>query len=337
MSHVQIIDVEKSFQGKQVLKQINLQVEKGEFVTLLGPSGCGKTTLLRIIAGLERSDAGTVRINGRDAEDGAKRKEHNIGMVFQSYALFPNLTAYENIAFGLKVKKVAPEVIKEQVAAIMETLSIAGKEHNYPHQMSGGQQQRVALARALVTKPDVLLLDEPLSAVDAKVRENARILIRDIQRKMGITTIFVTHDQLEALVMSDRIVVMNNGEIMQVGTPEQIYHKPQNKFVANFIGTYNFIPGSLVGMGEATVCLRPEHIRLVKRSELAGTPALGTVSLLGRVENVYILGNTVRTEIAAGGCNLLIDRLNGYQGSEFGVGEEVGLLIEREACNVLAD
>lgn len=170
MSYVQVVNIDKSFQGRQVLKGIELEIEKGEFVTLLGPSGCGKTTLLRIVAGLERGDGGKVILNGREIVEGQSKKEQNIGMVFQSYALFPNMTAFENIAFGLKIKKVPSLEIRKQVEEIMDILSIAGKENNYPHQMSGGQQQRVALARALVVKPDLLLLDEPLSAVDAKVR-----------------------------------------------------------------------------------------------------------------------------------------------------------------------
>ncbi|MDI6878240.1 MAG: ABC transporter ATP-binding protein [Desulfitobacteriaceae bacterium] len=338
MSYVQINNVEKSYQGRQVLKKIHLSVAKGEFVTLLGPSGCGKTTLLRIIAGLERSDAGSVRVNGKEILAGQHKKGQNIGMVFQSYALFPNMTAYENIAFGLKLKKISPENIRQQVGEIMDVLSISGKENNYPHQMSGGQQQRVALARALVTKPDLLLLDEPLSAVDAKVRESARSLIRDIQRRMGITTIFVTHDQLEAMVMSDRIVVMNSGEIMQHGTPEQIYHKPENRFVANFIGTYNFVPGDWVGLSayEGEVCIRPEHIQMLKKDQLEQFGDSGSVRLQGLLAHYYILGNTVRAEVVVGDRKILVDRLNGFQGSEFETNEEVGLVIDKDACTMLA-
>lgn len=337
VSHVQILDIEKSFQGRQVLKRINLMVEKGEFVTLLGPSGCGKTTLLRIIAGLEQSNGGKVIVNGREIIEGQSKKKQNIGMVFQSYALFPNMTAYENIAFGLKVKKVSQQEIRTQVEEIMDVLSISGKENNYPHQMSGGQQQRVALARALVTKPDLLLLDEPLSAVDAKVRENARILIRDIQRKMGITTIFVTHDQLEALVMSDRIVILNGGEIMQHGTPEAIYHKPANRFVADFIGTYNFISSKQVGLSrrDAEVCIRPEHIQMVKKDQLGQVGDESVLQLQGTLNNLYILGNTIRAEVDVQGQTILVDRLNGSQASRYELKEEVGLLIERSACNIL--
>lgn len=336
MSYVQIVDIDKSFQGRQVLKGINLEIEKGEFVTLLGPSGCGKTTLLRIIAGLERSDVGKVIVNDRVIVEGQNKKEQNIGMVFQSYALFPNMTAYENIAFGLKIKKVPTQEIRKQVEEIMDTLSILGKEKNYPHQMSGGQQQRVALARALVTKPDLLLLDEPLSAVDAKVRESARILIRDIQKSMGITTVFVTHDQLEALVMSDRIVIINGGEVMQYGTAEQIYHKPQNKFVANFIGTYNFLPGELVGFQnkEVEVCIRPEHVLLVKKDQLAQVdPEM--IKLRGTLKSFYILGNTVRAEVIVQGRTIVVDELNRFAVSNFTVQEEVGLVIERKVCTIL--
>lgn len=337
MSYVQIVDVEKNFQGRQVLKKINLLVEKGEFVTLLGPSGCGKTTLLRIISGLERSDGGRVVVNGKEIAEGLNKKEQNIGMVFQSYALFPNLTAFENIAFGLKVKKVPTQEIKRQVEEMMDFLSITGKEKNYPHQMSGGQQQRVALARALVTKPDLLLLDEPLSAVDAKVRESARILIRDIQKKLGITTIFVTHDQLEALVMSDHIVVIEAGEIMQYGKPEEIYCKPANRFVANFIGNYNFVSSGLIGLPgkEVEVCIRPEHIQLIKKEELARVESTSILKVQGKLKNYYILGNTVRAEVDVQGKIILVDRLNAYQTVDFVLQEEVGLIIEKNACTTL--
>ncbi|WP_407306341.1 ABC transporter ATP-binding protein [Desulfosporosinus sp. SB140] len=336
MSYVQVVNIDKSFQGRQVLKGIELDIEKGEFVTLLGPSGCGKTTLLRIIAGLERGDGGKVIVNQREIQEGQSKKEQNIGMVFQSYALFPNMTAFENIAFGLKIKKIPSAEIRKQVQEVMDILSITGKENNYPHQMSGGQQQRVALARALVVKPDLLLLDEPLSAVDAKVRESARTLIRDVQRKMGITTIFVTHDQLEALVMSDRIVVINNGEVMQYGTPEQIYHKPANKFVAQFIGTYNFVPGTLVGLPKADeVCIRPEHVLLVGSDELSQMGEADDIKLQGTLENFYILGNTARAEVVVQGRTIVVDHLNRFAGSRFALKEEVGLLIEKKACTTL--
>lgn len=337
MSHVQILAVEKSFQNRQVLKKINLQVKKGEFVTLLGPSGCGKTTLLRIIAGLERSDSGKVYVAGKEIVEGLKKKEQNIGMVFQSYALFPNLTAYENIAFGLKINKLPAHEIRQQVEEIMTILSITGKEKNYPHQMSGGQQQRVALARALVTKPELLLLDEPLSAVDAKVRESARSLIRDIQKKMGITTIFVTHDQLEALVMSDRIVIMDSGTIIQQGKPEEIYNKPANRFVANFIGSYNFIPSGLIGLPDKNmeVCIRPEHIKIIKKDQPVQKEDAGSYQLSGILTNFYILGNTIRSEVLVQGTTLLVDRLNGFQGSDFILNEEVRLLFEKNALNTL--
>jgi ABC-type spermidine/putrescine transport systems, ATPase components len=337
VSYVQVVNINKSFQSRQVLKGIELEINKGEFVTLLGPSGCGKTTLLRIIAGLEHGDDGKVIVNGREIIEGQSKKEQNIGMVFQSYALFPNMTAFENIAFGLKIKKIPSQEIRKQVEEVMSILSISGKKNNYPHQMSGGQQQRVALARALVVKPDLLLLDEPLSAVDAKVRESARILIRDVQKKMGITTIFVTHDQLEALVMSDRIVVINGGEVMQYGTPEEIYHKPANKFVAQFIGTYNFVPGSLLGFPDkdAEVCIRPEHILLVGSDQLDRTGEKDAVKLLGTLENFYILGNTARAEVVVQGQTFIVDHLNRFEGSSFALKEKVGLVIERKVCTIL--
>ncbi len=255
MSYLSIRDIKKSFNRIEVLKGVNLEIEKGEFICFLGPSGCGKTTLLRIIAGLETPNSGNIFLNERDITklDPFLR---NLSMVFQSYALFPNMTVYENIEYGLK-KKIRDK--EKRKSKIMEVLSLVGLEHisfKYPDEMSGGQQQRVSLARALALEPDILLLDEPLSALDAKVRENLRSEIKDIQMKLGITTIMVTHDQEEALTMGDKIAVINGGEIVQFGEPKEIYNSPKDIFVADFIGKINFITDK----DNEVYTVRPENI-----------------------------------------------------------------------------
>jgi len=261
VSHLKIGNVTKKFGINTVLNNIDLEVAKGEFLCILGPSGCGKTTLLRVLAGLENIEAGCVCINGRDVTTLPPAKR-NFGIVFQSYALFPNLTVYQNIAYGLSRKKFTKAEIKAKVEDVINTVNLNGHVNKYPQQLSGGQQQRVALARAIVLDPEFLLLDEPLSALDAKVRARLRREIKNLQKRLGITTIMVTHDQEEALSMADRIVVMNNAVIEQVGTPEEIYETPKTNFVADFIGTVNFIDGSLA--------IRPENVSLDMHGEVSG-------------------------------------------------------------------
>ncbi|WP_354669980.1 ATP-binding cassette domain-containing protein [Paenibacillus sp. BSR1-1] len=253
-----IQNVTKTFGKFVALDHVNFSVNKKEFVCLLGPSGCGKTTLLRIIAGLEEPNVGSkILLEGKDITPLPPSKR-NFGIVFQSYALFPNLTAYHNIAYGLKNKKLSKKAIDEKVR---EALSLVHLEHvkdRYPAQLSGGQQQRIALARALALSPTFLLLDEPLSALDAKVRLKLRIEIRKLQEKLGITTIMVTHDQEEALTMADKIVVMNNAKMEQIGTPQEVYEHPKTPFVADFIGTVN-----MLGQEGSTIAIRPEHIHIM--------------------------------------------------------------------------
>jgi putative spermidine/putrescine transport system ATP-binding protein len=227
-------------EGKPVLDQLSLRVKEGELVTLLGPSGCGKSTLLRCIAGLTDFDQGEVRLDGRDLT-WVQPKVRQVGMVFQSYALFPNMTVYDNVAFGLVMQRLPRQDIAERTARMLELIDMTDKSAAYPHQLSGGQQQRVALARSLAVQPKLMLMDEPLSALDAKIRRHLRTEIRRIQRELGMTTIFVTHDQEEALTLSDRICVMNEGRIEQVGTPEEVYARPLTTFVARFIGNYNVL------------------------------------------------------------------------------------------------
>ena len=240
MAYIEFRDVKKSFGKNEVLKGITLDVEKGELVTLLGPSGCGKSTLLRCLSGLEEVTEGQIILDGKDIT-GVEPRKRNIGMVFQHYSLFPNMTVEQNVAFGLKLKKEPAEQIRESVRSILDTVGLAGQSGQYPAQLSGGQQQRAALARALVTKPKVLLLDEPLSAIDALLRHNLQVEIRRIQKELGITAIFVTHDQDEAMVMSDTIHLMYQGRMEQSGTPTQMYTHPATRFAASFIGHYNVL------------------------------------------------------------------------------------------------
>ncbi len=248
MAFIRIENLFKRFGNIVAVNHIHLTVERGEILTLLGPSGCGKTTTLRCIAGIERPDEGDIFIDNRPmfSQGFVPPSQREIGMVFQNYAVWPHLRVFDNVAYGLKIQKFPREVIKERVKEILISLGLEGLEKRYPSQLSGGQQQRVALARALIRNPKVLLLDEPLSNLDAKLRERMRFEIKSIVRQMKITTVYVTHDQAEAMVISDRIAVMDSGNISQIGTPEDIYKRPANRFVADFIGTTNLIPGEIL-------------------------------------------------------------------------------------------
>ncbi|MER0281784.1 ATP-binding cassette domain-containing protein [Clostridioides difficile] len=256
MSFLQIKNISKNYGKVKVLKDIAIDIEKGEFICLLGPSGCGKSTLLRIIAGLEDKHDGKIIINDKDMTN-LPPESRNFGIVFQSYALFPNMNVYKNIAFGLENKNISKSDIRKKVKEVLEVVELSGYEKKYPSQLSGGQQQRVALARAIALEPDFLLLDEPLSALDAKVRLKLREQIRSLHRKLGITTIMVTHDQEEALCLADKMVVMNSGEIIQIGTPKEVYKNPNTPFVADFIGTINFMDD-----GINKIAIRPEDIKV---------------------------------------------------------------------------
>ena len=278
--------VSKNFGSFTALADISFEARRGEFLCILGPSGCGKTTLLRVVAGLEKQTRGTVFIENRDVSDLPVSKR-NVGIVFQSYALFPNLTARENIAYGLKSRNPSRNAVRRRVDELLELVGLQGMGRKHPAQLSGGQQQRVALARAIAVSPDLLLLDEPLSALDANVRIKLRSEIRQLQQRLGIATIMVTHDQEEALTMADRILVIDRGRLVQDGTPSQVYDKPATPFVANFIGTMNFIEGAekidsgVYGVGETrfsvsgengtrrlpagsrvTIAIRPEDVML---------------------------------------------------------------------------
>jgi spermidine/putrescine ABC transporter ATP-binding subunit len=241
--------ITKRFDQAVAVDHVSLDVYRGEFLSFLGPSGCGKTTTLRMIAGFEEPDAGTITVMGEDMTDRPSHKR-NLGMVFQNYALFPHMTVFDNVAFGLKMRKVGSSELKRRVAQVLDLVQLTQMQQRYPRQLSGGQQQRVALARAIVIEPYVLLLDEPLSNLDAKLRKAMQTELRDLQRRLGITAIYVTHDQEEAMTVSDRIVVMDHGQIMQIGTPTEVYRKPANEFVAGFIGQVNFIRGRLESAGD---------------------------------------------------------------------------------------
>ena len=289
---IRLTDVDKSFDDERVVKKLNLDVEEGEFLTMLGPSGCGKTTTLRMIAGFEVPTSGQIFLEGEDVDD-KKPNERNVNTVFQNYALFPHMNVFDNIAFGLVEKKVKKDEIRSRVEEMIKLVQLDGMEKRMPAQMSGGQKQRVAIARALVNRPKVLLLDEPLGALDLKLRKQMQGELKALQRRLGITFIYVTHDQEEALTMSDRIAVMNRGRLEQVGTPEEVYNHPETKFVADFIGEYNIIDGVMVrdklvkmygkefpcldgGFAEnepVDVVIRPEDIDIVPvdQGQLVGT------------------------------------------------------------------
>jgi iron(III) transport system ATP-binding protein len=309
--------IAKKFGEYVALRDVTLSVEAGEFVCFLGPSGCGKTTLLRIIAGLERQNLGVVRMAGRDVSSLPPR-QRNYGIVFQSYALFPNLSVARNIAYGIEARKVSKADVDRRVDELLGLMGLPRHKHKYPAQLSGGEQQRVALARALAPSPSLLLLDEPLSALDARVRQSLRREIRDLQRRLGVTTIMVTHDQEEALAMADRIVVMNHGVVEQVGTPIEVYTRPRSRFVARFVGQMNFISGTAstetgqVKVGDTvlhcpareplapgtavTIAVRPEEI-IVGAGELPGVNHFKT-----RVLSVQFLGPFTRLLLSLPGA-----------------------------------
>src|ERR1700712_3940174 len=258
-TRVEYVDVHRVYGTTHALDGLSLTIEPGELVALLGPSGCGKTTALRLLAGFDQPTSGQVLVDGKDISRTAVSKR-DMGMVFQSYSLFPTMTATDNVAFGLRMRGEGGSSRRQRASELLELVGLGEHTAKYPHQMSGGQQQRVALARALAVRPRVLLLDEPLSALDAKVREQLREEIRRIQLELGVTTVFVTHDQEEALSMADRVGVMRNGRLEQCATPIELYQRPETPFVAEFVGTMNRLPGVIVDGGKVTVLVRPEAV-----------------------------------------------------------------------------
>ncbi len=305
MARLEIVSVTKRYGDVYAVRDFTLDVADGEFVVFLGPSGCGKTTTLRVVAGFAEPTSGAVRLGERDITQLPPWKR-NAGLVFQSYALFPHLTVAQNVAFGLEMRKVGQSQMSKRVAEVLQLVRLEHLGERLPRQLSGGQQQRVALARALVFRPDVLLLDEPLSNLDAKLRQEVRVEIRELQRRLGLTTVMVTHDQEEALTMADRLVVMNDGAVRQVGTQEDLYERPTDRFVAGFVGRSTFIEGqiespgrfrseggltlvcSAAAAGAATLALRPERI-IVAMEPQAGMDN----SLPGVVEFISYLGATI--------------------------------------------
>ncbi len=305
---IEIRHVVKRFGANTVLRDISVGVDKSEMVTLLGPSGCGKSTLLRAVAGLNDVDGGQVFIDGQDVTQVDVRKRR-VGMVFQSYALFPNMTAAQNVAFGLSIEKRPKAEIESRVKEMIELVGLSGKENQRPSQLSGGQQQRVALARALIMKPKVLLLDEPLSALDAQIRQSLRVQIREIQQKMQMTAIFVTHDQEEAMSISDRVFVMHDGVIAQQGTPNQIYVSPNSEFVARFIGHYNVLKpeaAAKVFHIDTPACkvaaIRPEAISLIASPD--------SLSFTGRITQSSMLGSIIRYQVDCDGQPMHFETVN---------------------------
>jgi iron(III) transport system ATP-binding protein len=316
---IQLKDIIKKFGSLVAVNRVSLSIRDGELFTLLGPSGCGKTTILRLIGGFHQPEQGDILFGGRSVTS-KPPYERNIGMVFQNYALWPHMTIRDNVAYGLKIKKLAGQQTPARVAKVLDMVNLKGLEERYPGQLSGGQQQRVALARALVLNPDVLLLDEPLSNLDAKIRVQVRAEIRKLQKELAITTIYVTHDQEEALTLSDRIAVVDHGKLQQIGTPRELYEKPENPFVADFIGTNNLIPGRVEGAADGQnrlevrtevgpltclnqgrlnpgdsciICVRPETAS-IDRSEKSEP---GFNSIRGQVSFASYIGNAVRYDV----------------------------------------
>ena len=285
MASIRLHNLTKRFGRVVAVNRLSLEIREGELITLLGPSGCGKTTTLRIIGGFEHPDGGEVFFGDR-AVTGLPPEKRNTGIVFQNYALFPHLTVNENVAFGLDVRGISRMEINRQVAAILKKVQLTGLGGRYPHQLSGGQQQRTALARALVINPQVLLLDEPLANLDAKLREEMRFYIRHLQREFGITTVYVTHDQAEAMVLADRIVVLRDGVLQQVGAPHEIYQRPQGAWVADFIGLSNFVKGMVVGSRDGHLMVQTPAGTFTA----TGTAASGEVLIVLRPESLHFQG-----------------------------------------------
>ncbi|MFQ6755805.1 ABC transporter ATP-binding protein [Cereibacter sphaeroides] len=314
MTTLRLDRINKFYGTLHILKDIDLDIAQGEFISLLGPSGCGKTTTLRCIAGFEAVSGGSIAFGGRDMTR-AMPEQRDLGMVFQSYALFPHMTVAENLSFGLEVRKIAPADRERRIAQTLEMVRLTGYEKRFPRELSGGQQQRVALARALVIEPTVLLLDEPLANLDASLRDDMRFFIRDLQQRVGITTIYVTHDQGEALVMSDRIVVMNRGVVEQCGSPREIYERPKSLMVADFIGQSNTLTGRVTGREGELYLIETEDGPL----RAHGAPGLaGDVRVMVRPENIAtapgdntLRGRVVKTTYLGASCLLNIETAAG--------------------------
>ncbi|QYX58132.1 ABC transporter ATP-binding protein [Roseovarius sp. SCSIO 43702] len=351
MARVELSDVRKSFGAVQAVRDANVVFEEGSFTTLLGPSGCGKTTILRMISGLEKPTSGDILIADRRVNDVPIHKR-NLGLVFQNYALFPHRTIGENIAFGLKYRDVSKADAARKVTEALEIVRLPGVEDRYPSQLSGGQQQRIALARAIVIEPDVLLLDEPLSALDANLREDMRVELKAIQDRIGVTTIFVTHDQSEALAMSDKIIVMSAGRVEQIGGPSEVYNTPASEFVARFLGAANLLEARVVAregdrvvletpefgrtpvpMSHAATLGEGERAKLMVRAEKLTLGPRGGEGAEAVVEAVDYQGQLARYFVRVGDTQL--QAMNMIDETPFEAGETVSLALNPNACSAL--
>ena len=337
---VELKDVFVSFDGEKVLDGLNLKIEDKEFITLLGPSGCGKTTTLRLIAGFLDPDSGEIRFEGKDL-NGVPAYKRQVNTIFQRYALFPHLDVFENVAFGMRVKKLPENEIVERVTELLKLVNLEGFEKRKISTLSGGQQQRIAIARAIANRPKVLLLDEPLAALDLKLRKDMQKELRRMQKQLGITFVFVTHDQEEALTMSDRVVVMDKGKIQQVGTPQDIYNEPENAFVADFIGESNILDGIMKEdyvvnfSGNTFKCLdkgfgKDESVDVVVRPEDVDIVAPDKGMLKGVVTSVDFLGVHYEIIVDIGGFKWMIQTTD-----EQKVGDNVGLVIDPDAIHIM--
>ncbi|HEY4203014.1 MAG TPA: ABC transporter ATP-binding protein [Devosiaceae bacterium] len=341
---LRIDKIVKTFKGNTVVHGVELAFNKGEFISLLGPSGCGKTTILRMVAGFERPTTGAIIVDGRDITN-LSPNQRNIGMVFQAYALFPNMNVADNVGFGLKIAGMPREQARARVQEMLKLIGLAGFDKRFPFELSGGQQQRVALARALAPRPRMLLLDEPLSALDAKIRVSLRQEIRAIQRELGITTIFVTHDQEEALSISDRIVVLNAGRVEQFGNPFEIYNRPTTRFVATFVGTLNTLEARIEDVDQKRVLVDGQSITLAtlpagaqKHGALSLTlrpeaVALGKTNgqdilLEGTVSDVSFLGSVIRLRVNLGQNSVSLDTFNDQRTPPPALNEKVKVAID---------
>jgi putative spermidine/putrescine transport system ATP-binding protein len=351
MAFLELHNLNKNFGNATAVQDFNLDIKKGELVSFLGPSGCGKTTTLRMVAGFEMPSTGSVKVNNEDITN-KPPNQRDVGMVFQSYALFPNMTVADNIGFGLKIAKKTSEQITSRVEEMLTLIHMNEYGDRYPYQLSGGQQQRVALARALAMSPEVLLLDEPLSALDAKIRVNLRSEIRAIQHQLGITAIYVTHDQEEALSISDRVVVMNAGRIEQVGTPFEIYNFPKTAFVANFVGTLNAMEAEVIDPKANTlrvdglqfqaaegletkrvgdrvmIAIRPERFSFATEQKKANV-------IDAVIENITFLGSIVRVQVLTGSTKFAMDTFNNPFLELPKIGDKTQITCSREAVLVL--
>jgi len=351
MSYLSISHVSKQFGNAVVVDNFNLDVEKGEFVSFLGPSGCGKTTTLRMVAGFEIPTTGKITVGGDDITNKAPN-QRNVGMIFQAYALFPNMTVAQNIGFGLRIRKEPESAVNQRVKEMISLINLEKHADKYPYQLSGGQQQRVALARALANRPQVLLLDEPLSALDAKIRVSLRAEIRAIQKALGITAIFVTHDQEEALSISDRIVVMYDGKVEQVGTPFEIYNFPKTQFVANFVGSLNTAEAEIVDPAEGLLSVdgvqfisseKMENLHKGNKVRIAIRPERFSFATDQKkanvvdctIENITFLGSVVRIQIMIGHTKFNMDTFNNPFLELPKIGDETQVTCSRQAVLIL--